>query len=832
VRSGDTLATIAKAAYGDSQLWYLIADANGLSGDRDLRVGQTINIPTKVGGIHNNAGTFKPYDPSKVIGNTAPNLPVPQSDDDDCGGFGQIVMIVVAVVVAYFVGPEVLEAFGTATTTAGGLTLSGTAATSLVEAGAATWTTGSLVAAGAAGAAAGSVASQLVGNALGIVDGFSWKAVALAAISGGVGAGVGSLAGGTGPLSGYGFGATALRGAIGSALTQGIAVATGLQDHFDWKGVAARAIGAGVGSVVSQELGITDSTGVKTVAYRNAGFGEQLFKSTLTGLTAGATTAVLRGGRVDITRVASDAFGNALGEDFKEQIKQGSQQELARQQALQDLRSEVSDQNAADGSGPTAAQSEALARGFGPLTDEAARRRLAAQAQRSTASTTVGTDDELGQSAPSAGATTPRDSRYSVTVGSGDTVEQIARREYGENWRAGVAIIASQNELRTNRYGSPLIREGDAVNLRSLEGLSDDQLAALNRAGGGLVSRNSSQMSALQAAEERQRINDLIASAGPRGGTGIAYGDAPRVADGAQVAAIGRGEGGWLSEARASGDAFYTNAIANASNPVTAVAATMGRALNNAGYDVAGIVPGLYALATDSNVQARALSAVGNALAHPIDAAATAYNAGERYLVNTSIGQMGEDALRFGSGGFATAGAGKIASAISGVGLDAAAATGQWLAPNAALMAENYLARSGALLYAMPPQLKAGMVFEDAGVARAGAEAFQQNLAVRRLSLSAIGDDGNILAGRTVLDLAGIRADTGVLGGLEFKLSDNVSLTLRQEEHFGPLMRNGGVVRGENGLGIGLQPGMRVSPLDINRINGPTLPAAGDWWKK
>jgi nucleoid-associated protein YgaU len=30
VRTGDSLQTIAQAAYGDSQLWYLIADASGL----------------------------------------------------------------------------------------------------------------------------------------------------------------------------------------------------------------------------------------------------------------------------------------------------------------------------------------------------------------------------------------------------------------------------------------------------------------------------------------------------------------------------------------------------------------------------------------------------------------------------------------------------------------------------------------------------------------------------------------------------------------------------------------------------------------------------------
>ncbi|WP_288406907.1 LysM domain-containing protein, partial [uncultured Herbaspirillum sp.] len=48
VQSGDTLQSIALAAYGDSSLWYEIADANGLSGNADLKVGEVLTIPTKL----------------------------------------------------------------------------------------------------------------------------------------------------------------------------------------------------------------------------------------------------------------------------------------------------------------------------------------------------------------------------------------------------------------------------------------------------------------------------------------------------------------------------------------------------------------------------------------------------------------------------------------------------------------------------------------------------------------------------------------------------------------------------------------------------------------
>jgi hypothetical protein len=42
---------------------------------------------------------------------------------------------------------------------------------------------------------------------------------------------------------------------VGNSLTQGIAVATGLQQSFSWKSVAASAVDAGVGQVVGGAAG-------------------------------------------------------------------------------------------------------------------------------------------------------------------------------------------------------------------------------------------------------------------------------------------------------------------------------------------------------------------------------------------------------------------------------------------------------------------------------------------------------------------------------------------------------------------------------------------------
>ncbi|MFX8125952.1 hypothetical protein ABTL08_19370, partial [Acinetobacter baumannii] len=81
----------------------------------DLRVGQTLMIPNRVASAHNTSSSFKPYDPSKVVGDTTPNLPVPQQDDGGgCGPIGQIVMIVVAVVATIYTAGAAAGALGAA----------------------------------------------------------------------------------------------------------------------------------------------------------------------------------------------------------------------------------------------------------------------------------------------------------------------------------------------------------------------------------------------------------------------------------------------------------------------------------------------------------------------------------------------------------------------------------------------------------------------------------------------------------------------------------------------------------------------------------------------
>ncbi|RKP48432.1 LysM peptidoglycan-binding domain-containing protein [Trinickia fusca] len=319
VNAGDTLQSIAQSAYGDNQLWYLIADANNLHGDSDLKVGQTITIPTTPGGIHNNGTNFKPYDPGKAVGDTTPNLAAPPAHGGGggCGVFGMIVAAVVAVVATVF----------TAGVAAVGI---GAGFSSIMAAGASAMVGGLGVAGmgyAALGAAVGSIASQGVSMAMGMQSGFNWGAVGISALTAGITAGVGGevapalgkIAPGLG-ITGDGVQALAERAVLGSVMSQGIEVATGLQHSFNWVGVAAAAAGAAVGGEVAD--------GLKGSAFVNAlGSAGSTVSQTLQGIASGTTVSLVQGGRVNLEQVAADSFGNALGQDLVDHMKTVGQQE-------------------------------------------------------------------------------------------------------------------------------------------------------------------------------------------------------------------------------------------------------------------------------------------------------------------------------------------------------------------------------------------------------------------------------------------------------------------------------------------------------------------------
>ncbi len=104
VQEGDTLRSIAARVFGDASLWYILAEANGLTNpDEKLAAGTQLDIPNKIVSLQNSADSFKPFDPGQAIGDATPTQPPPKGG---CGIAGMILMIVITIVVVYFVGPR------------------------------------------------------------------------------------------------------------------------------------------------------------------------------------------------------------------------------------------------------------------------------------------------------------------------------------------------------------------------------------------------------------------------------------------------------------------------------------------------------------------------------------------------------------------------------------------------------------------------------------------------------------------------------------------------------------------------------------------------------
>ncbi|OYT90608.1 MAG: hypothetical protein CFE43_17540 [Burkholderiales bacterium PBB3] len=47
VRAGDSLQSLAELAYGNRDLWYVIAEANGRANNSDIQAGDVLILPTR-----------------------------------------------------------------------------------------------------------------------------------------------------------------------------------------------------------------------------------------------------------------------------------------------------------------------------------------------------------------------------------------------------------------------------------------------------------------------------------------------------------------------------------------------------------------------------------------------------------------------------------------------------------------------------------------------------------------------------------------------------------------------------------------------------------------
>ncbi|MCH7344480.1 hypothetical protein LZ017_13940 [Pelomonas sp. CA6] len=257
---------------------YLIAETNGLTVDGTTLLEEklVLTIPNKVTNIHNNASTFRPYNPGEAMGRVDPMLPdpPPPPKGDGCGGIGTALMIVVAVVVTIYTAGAAASSLASGATfsTSAGVATVGSAST--FSTGLATLSGGLVGASGASvlgatigsaaiGAAAGSIASQLTGLATGVIDQFSWKDVGQAALSGGITAGMGNVLNSLGSTAGTLGGAVNQKGWAGAAIRAGLgsAVSQAMQGRWSWREVAASTVAGAAGHAAGEAIGSAFAAG-------------------------------------------------------------------------------------------------------------------------------------------------------------------------------------------------------------------------------------------------------------------------------------------------------------------------------------------------------------------------------------------------------------------------------------------------------------------------------------------------------------------------------------------------------------------------------------------
>ena len=368
VMQGETLQSLAQRVYGNSSQWYVLADANGLSDpDAPLIAGTQLNTP-KVTVSSNDAGTFQPYNPADATGPTSPSLPyITPPPKKSCNPLAVVLMVVIAVVVTVFTAGAAAMAMGVTATASGatgvmaigGAALTGSlagatvaAGSMLAVAGVTTLTAGSLAAVGGAMAAGfvggfmGSVASQVVGKAMGVVDHFSLRSAFAGGLTAGFTAGMGA-GGVVAEIAGKSTIAQgAVRGALGAVSSYAANRIAGIEVNFSWRSVAASAVAGAINAAVTPK--IVDNLGIES------SFGREFASNVIGGVVnLHARRAFGFEDKVDYGYIVADAFGNALGNAVVEKAVEAS----ARRQAIDQI-AKASD--AAEGS--LFAQVQAIAR--------------------------------------------------------------------------------------------------------------------------------------------------------------------------------------------------------------------------------------------------------------------------------------------------------------------------------------------------------------------------------------------------------------------------------------------------------------------------------------
>ncbi|VUD51008.1 hypothetical protein TDB9533_01335 [Thalassocella blandensis] len=294
IREGDSLSLVAQAMFGDSSLWYVIAQANGITkGPQDVfsddEIGRTLSIPNTQQNLRNDSTTFKPYNPAEIIGDLTPDVKILPPPQEGCNAVAVLVMVVVAVVVTYITA-------GAASTLVAGALNEALGATAAGTVGA--------VVGGFVGGFVGSMASQAVGVALGVQDKIDWDTVRSSALTsaftygvGGGGAHIDKVSDSLGTAAAH-----FARGALNYLVNHVANKVTGVDSSFSWKGMLAYAAGSAAGNSMADGIQL------------GGGFWSRTARGAMSSAATGKFMHQWNGAETpNYGLIALDAFGNQLG---------------------------------------------------------------------------------------------------------------------------------------------------------------------------------------------------------------------------------------------------------------------------------------------------------------------------------------------------------------------------------------------------------------------------------------------------------------------------------------------------------------------------------------
>ena len=344
--SGDTLDSIALQVYGDSSLWYLIADANGITdrfaraGEKgsQLHVGLRLNLPSVTKGQHNTSATQKVLSSNEWIGDTSavaltPAPPPKKSHSNFWKTIAKIAVVVTAAVVmvmsagamAVLAAGTSLSGIGIGTLISTGLSALGGTALTGIGTGATLSMTSTLVVGFGAGFAS-SIAGQTAANLMHLQNGIDMKGALMSGLGSAVTAGVSHLSNASTVYrelrttlqqwspSGFNI-LSATEMMERDSISQGLNLALNHHQHFDWMEL-------GVSSVTAGLMGSQKAQSWAQRAQEEVGRASAFATSELQVLATGAAS-----GNFDALQILQDNLGNAASASLLQQPLEPNQVE-------------------------------------------------------------------------------------------------------------------------------------------------------------------------------------------------------------------------------------------------------------------------------------------------------------------------------------------------------------------------------------------------------------------------------------------------------------------------------------------------------------------------